>query len=393
LREANGPLAGLFHWLAGDPLLDRLQVLPAEEDEPADRLYLRLPRGLEKDWRAYVDAFVAHYHITGKQLERLEAHFKQRKAETVRWLLSGVKIVIKAPVAGNAILEVEEKTPERIKKYTDLKEALSRLEAMNAVADFHPRLAAELAEARAELAKLRGELQKDLEEQTLEMKHALIDVIFTEPHKVRFGFLALLALPPTGGMPDALTLGPSFEARAKSFVVVDPRDPDPIPEPIVRHWYDWDRLDWIDFLTRWSLTIIGGLLLAGLLTRTACVAGALYLLMFYLSMPPFPGLPANPRAEGHYLFVNKNLIEMLALLALATTQSGRWLGLDGLARFLFPWGRKARSASPKEAKTPPRVEENGPTVQARPTVHEQDPFKPISLALPESTMKEPSHGH
>src|SRR5438128_1212146 len=26
LREAKGPLAGVFHWLAGDPLLDRLDV-------------------------------------------------------------------------------------------------------------------------------------------------------------------------------------------------------------------------------------------------------------------------------------------------------------------------------------------------------------------------------
>jgi hypothetical protein len=67
------------------------------------------------------------------------------------------------------------------------------------------------------------------------------------------------------------------------------------------------------------------------------VSGAIFLLLLYLAMPPFPWLPDPPRpTEGHYLFVSKNLIEMLALLALATTRSGRWAGLDGLLQFLNP---------------------------------------------------------
>src|SRR5262249_32436886 len=96
----------------------------------------------------------------------------------------------------------------------------------------------------------------------------------------------------------------------------------------------WGLLGWADFLVAWGLTIIGACLLLGLFSRTACVAGALLVLSFYLAMPPWPGLPENPRAEGHYLIVNKNIIEMLALLALATTASGKWAGLDGLFRFL-----------------------------------------------------------
>ena len=70
-------------------------------------------------------------------------------------------------------------------------------------------------------------------------------------------------------------------------------------------------------------------------SRPACVAGALFLLLVYLSMPPFPGLPDNLKAEGHYFIVNKNLIEMLALLTLSTTFSGRWLGLDYFTYALF----------------------------------------------------------
>ena len=52
--------------------------------------------------------------------------------------------------------------------------------------------------------------------------------------------------------------------------------------------------------------------------------------MIYLSMPPWPGLPANPKAEGHYFIVSKNLIELIACLVIATTPTGHWIGLDAL---------------------------------------------------------------
>ena len=90
---------------------------------------------------------------------------------------------------------------------------------------------------------------------------------------------------------------------------------------------------------------MGVCLLLGLFTRTACVAGAGFLLMFFLAMPALPWLPANPRAEGHYQFIDKNIIEMIALLTLATTQSGKWLGLDGLVQFLNPFRRRTAKPS------------------------------------------------
>jgi uncharacterized membrane protein YphA (DoxX/SURF4 family) len=102
------------------------------------------------------------------------------------------------------------------------------------------------------------------------------------------------------------------------------------------HWADWIPQEWLDWLVTFGLTAVGVCLLLGLLTRSACVGGALLLLMFYLTMPALPWVPDSPRSEGHYLFINKNLIEMLALLTLATTASGRWAGLDGVLRLLNP---------------------------------------------------------
>ncbi len=52
--------------------------------------------------------------------------------------------------------------------------------------------------------------------------------------------------------------------------------------------------------------------------------------MTYLTIPPWPWLPTPPMSEGSYLFVNKNVVEMLALCVLATTYTGRWFGVDGL---------------------------------------------------------------
>ena len=93
-------------------------------------------------------------------------------------------------------------------------------------------------------------------------------------------------------------------------------------------------LDWINLSTMYGLIAMGLCLMLGLFTPLAALAGAVFLAQIYLSMPPWPGLPPNPMAEGHYLIVNKNLIEMLACLALACMPTGLWIGLDAL---LFGW--------------------------------------------------------
>jgi uncharacterized membrane protein YphA (DoxX/SURF4 family) len=112
---------------------------------------------------------------------------------------------------------------------------------------------------------------------------------------------------------------------------------DPLPFTVARPWRQWSLLDWSDQIVKYGVLSVGLMLLLGLFTRLACLAGAGFLLMFFLAMPPLPGWPESPRSEGHYLYVNKNIIEMLALLVLATTPSGRWCGLDGLVQFFNPW--------------------------------------------------------
>src|SRR5437773_12350519 len=91
----------------------------------------------------------------------------------------------------------------------------------------------------------------------------------------------------------------------------------------------------IDQATIWGLLIIGGCLMLGLFSRVAAVAGALFLIMTLLTHPPLPWLPEPPNAEGHYVFISKNVIEMLALFLLACIPSGRWFGIDALIHAVF----------------------------------------------------------
>ena len=81
--------------------------------------------------------------------------------------------------------------------------------------------------------------------------------------------------------------------------------------------------------------------------RLPPLCAAVFLAMLYLSMPPWPGLPPNPRAEGHYWIVSKNLVELIACMVVATTASGHWFGLDAL---FFGGRRRRRWAAREQAR-------------------------------------------
>jgi hypothetical protein len=83
----------------------------------------------------------------------------------------------------------------------------------------------------------------------------------------------------------------------------------PVPTSIAR----------IDRLMTYGILGIGVLLLLGLFTRTACLAGAAFLFSVVLTQP-FWVSDAQPTFN--------QFVEMFALLALATTEVGRWAGLD-----------------------------------------------------------------
>lgn len=87
----------------------------------------------------------------------------------------------------------------------------------------------------------------------------------------------------------------------------------------------------IDFLNTWGLIAIGVGLLLGLFARTAAIAGASLVFIYYLNSPPLTGIEYTLTVEGNNLIVNKTLIEAVALCVLAFFPTSKIFGLDTFA--------------------------------------------------------------
>lgn len=98
----------------------------------------------------------------------------------------------------------------------------------------------------------------------------------------------------------------------------------------------------VDQLVAVGLAAVGLALMLGFFTQLACIGGMSLLTLFYLSAIPTSGLP-EPRMEGAYLLVNKNLIELAALTVVFAFRTGEIAGLD-------QWFASARSRQTRAVK-------------------------------------------
>jgi thiosulfate dehydrogenase [quinone] large subunit len=85
----------------------------------------------------------------------------------------------------------------------------------------------------------------------------------------------------------------------------------------------------IDLIVPAGLLLVGLSLVAGLFTQIGCFGAAGFLTLFYLSAMPTTGMP-QAGAEGAYLIVSKNLIELVAVLVIFAFRTGDIAGLDVL---------------------------------------------------------------
>ena len=112
----------------------------------------------------------------------------------------------------------------------------------------------------------------------------------------------------------------------------------------VSRWIFADFFHWIaetpevlkivDFLNVWGLILIGLALFFGVFTRLAAASGVLLLSLYYFANPPFIGMDFGVVAEGHYLIVNKNLVEMIALIFFIVVPKKMVPGIDRLWKLL-----------------------------------------------------------
>jgi uncharacterized membrane protein YphA (DoxX/SURF4 family) len=87
-----------------------------------------------------------------------------------------------------------------------------------------------------------------------------------------------------------------------------------------------------DYSIIFGLIIVGFALFVGLSTKVAALAGSALLLLFYVSNPPLTVNPIGYGVEGHYLIINKNLIELLTLVVLAFIPATWHYGFENIRK-------------------------------------------------------------
>jgi uncharacterized membrane protein YphA (DoxX/SURF4 family) len=133
-----------------------------------------------------------------------------------------------------------------------------------------------------------------------------------------------LAAESAGWRTELTALDLESETNLSELLTAEQRNQGPLPKPRT-------SIDGVDTVMTYVIMAVGACLLLGLFSRTASLVGALFLASV-VSMQPFWVSEALPTYN--------QLVEMFALLVLATTHSGRWAGLDFFVHHLIT-GRAA----------------------------------------------------
>jgi len=296
LTQAKGPAAGLFYRMVPD--LMGGQRLPIVTDENGERTIS--PEVYEEAWTELKQDMLDSYDLSTKQVEKVESLHKIY-IDSLHLYLSDDRDL------GNR---------DAILAYFDaLDRYKEEMAAGNNGAEFQKKRAWDKQQA------LRREVNawlSDLDAMGEKYRLALWDVL-DDGQKAG------------GAIPE---------------VVLEPNKL-PIPLPVVD-----SRTQGLDLAVTYALTAIGLCLVLGFCTRLANLGGAAFLVSVLLTQPPWPTIyPPAPEVVGHALVVDKNFVEMMAMLMLATLPVGRWGGLD---YFLYQWLVK-----PFQSKDPAAKAEGG----------------------------------
>ncbi len=309
--RAPGPLAAVTAPDAKGKLQisdDKLAaLLPAAAPKAGDQpTFDALPDGLKKLWSAYYETFKSSYPLSEDAAKRVDEAYQNATARLANWFF-GRDEFDGQPAKGTtfaklltdyrAALDAAKKpAPVEAKEVEQAPPPVPAVAGGAATAAATPKPAAPAPKQPTAAEKLTSARNAVLAE--LEKKYSDLKTL-------------LAAAAPA----DAIT-------GAAVVTVAEPK-----------------KIERLDKITMWVLTIAGACLLAGLFTRPAALVCVAFLVLTYLAHPPYPWLPLPPNTEGNPVFVNKNAIEALALLVIVCFPTGRWLGLDALLYRLFLGGR------------------------------------------------------
>lgn len=337
LKSAQGPFRNLFRSMTGDP---------------DDKSWLD-PDRVSARWNSWQKRFVRHYGLNESQagsLNRLifgnatfaaplkldalpegidlaAAKLKGKTAENdTMWFDAKTK---ELKVSGRLHLTATERDAllEQIAdkqgpEYDAFRTALEDVFTKASKLSYIERVRAHLVGDPDVDGRIDGRIgQIDLYNEMLkryEQKLASAEVSFERDHLTRIWSDAREKGRDLAG--PVIALDKELKESAMAIPTVDQLKRGPLPDA-------WTPLKVVDTLTIAGLTGLGILLIVGLFSRFAAFSAAFMVLGFYLAMPPLPGVPEAPGPE-HSFIVNKNLVEVMALLALASVPTGYWFGLD-----------------------------------------------------------------
>ena len=306
LRNANGPLAPYFHKMVPD--VDSRDMLDLSKRKSA--------------WRADV--------------ERIADYFKFNEAQRSQ----AAKLVDESELWADSWFSNPENVEKRAKYFHDLDQVEKTEKDPNAL-EFQVERA---WDARRSVEADRRSLIAPLIEHAKTLRDGVANLATTE----QVASAQNTVFRQLGSAGDWVLVKTGIVAAdGNSGTAEPPKAADIAPRA-------WTQLDVINLATTYGLIAIGMCLILGFLTPLAALGAAAFLAMIYLSMPPWPGLPINPKTEGHYYIVSKNLIELIALLVIATTPNGHWIGLDAW----FFGARRRRRLAPQPSNPSPEPNAN-----------------------------------
>jgi len=281
LTQAKGPLAPLFYWMIPD--IDgrqRLQVVETEKE--GQKVLVVVAPAYLSAWDALRQQYVDYYGLTPAQAKEAKAVFDRYKK------------ALEAFLAENG--------DDIISHFQSLDRFHAERRAGNLGADFQKqRVWDRQQELRTEV---NGWLTK-------------IDAMGESYHRALWEVLDQ----------NQKAWGPLSAPLVETQRL-------PVPLPFVT-----TKSDLLNLTVTLGLAAIGLCLILGFCNRLAALGGAAFLTFVVMTQWPWPTVyPPTPEVVGHALFVDKNFVELMALLALAALPVGRWGGLDEL---LYRWfGRK-----------------------------------------------------
>ena len=309
LSGAKGPAAPLFHRLVDDHKGNNRLCVERTESEDGEIKY-RTNIELTKDaWIDYLDVCAQHYGFNDPDVIEELKQKREKLAETIRI----------AKENNDKTVDTDELGRKRNLYEATIKAMRQQVQQADDILDAHMlELATWLDNNQTDLIahystenRVSG-FERDGENSS---KVALqVESVRYQADEVRADRAKKLA----AWNAEVGTIWDSFESSVNRLAVGQQQEKDPIS---IHRPFDKPNsaLKVINKVIPWFDTILGALLILGLFTRLAAVAGGLFLLSVIISQPPWiPGTqPTSYQA-----------IEMFAMFVIFATCAGRYGGLD-----------------------------------------------------------------